>query len=151
MISLVYHFGIGKVNYVILSPCVFCDVRPLLALFHIPYVFGLFRLQGSSCFAYVAPTAILTQYLVNHVVLFFYWWFLFCRWELAFEGFHWLIVNFDVMFLECSSYRGSVSPLMYGRTAIPAGGAFRSTNSKNDRTNPSLSGLQFVPMFFDQS
>jgi hypothetical protein len=44
----------------------------------------------------------LTRYLVDHVLLLFNWWFLFCRWELAFEGFHWLIVNFDVMFLECS-------------------------------------------------
>jgi hypothetical protein len=53
MISLVYYFSIGKVNYMVLSPCVFRDIRPLLALFHIPYVFGLSRLQGSSCFAYV--------------------------------------------------------------------------------------------------
>jgi hypothetical protein len=38
--------------------------------------------------------------------------------------------------------RGSVSPLIYGRTAIPADGAFPSTSSKNDRTNSS--GLAIV-------
>jgi hypothetical protein len=57
-------------------------------------VFRLSRLQECSCFAYVAPTTILTRYLVDHVLLLFNWWFLFCRWKLAFEGFHWLIVNF---------------------------------------------------------
>ena len=127
----------------------FRDIRPLLALFHIPYVFGLFRLKGSSCFAYVAPTAISTRYLVDHVLLFFCWWFLFCRWELAVEGFHWLIINFNVMFWSVLARR-SVSPLIYDRTAIPADGACPSTSSKNDRTNSSgLATVLFLCFFIN--
>ena len=145
MISLVYYFGIGKINYMILSPCVLRDIRPFLALFHIPYgpfTLTIFAVISSVIFSFwcmctsrwvtnVRRTCTLTwtfityslvhihqkkiaakiasvneslcvrtfsssgiflfRQLIDHVLLFFYWWFLFCRWDLAFEGFHWLI------------------------------------------------------------
>jgi hypothetical protein len=76
MISLVYYFSIGKVNYDLESMRVSRHSTPSCFISYSLRV-QTFSSSGIFLFRLCSSTAILTRYLVDHVLLFFYWWFCF--------------------------------------------------------------------------
>ena len=76
----------------VVYPCLVCEVRSFVTIFNVSDVFFSSRLQTSTGFSNIAPTAVIVGNLVDHICLKVAGCFVFWRRELLMKGY------FQVMF-----------------------------------------------------
>ncbi len=118
----------------IVCPCVVRDIRSVLAVFYIPFMFLSPCFKCSSCLANVAPQAISAVCRVNYIGLVFWQWSVFDRREHLFkcakrfcgdsdvirfqESFEWF--GLSLLYREGWHSCNYSSVLQHQRTCVPA-------------------------------